>query len=1205
MEEVSESSVNTEMEVEVDSSSSATFTDTVTDETTAEIVLELELKDLVDALHEFTLPKRWNSNCKITYGNLEKIFAVADDLKKTNDEIIEFLCLLCGSQVKQIIKKLSNVRRKVKNALVKSLTENKYKIFSEFYVEKEEQMICTPVLSESGITKDLLLSITDFLKGNIKELPKFKPLTLTNELMIELSCMRTKLSATLKDFCGWVKALSGVSHEVDVSNLSHKVNTLLKYKTSLSKSKVEKVKWSTFSKTEFILPNTDTQKPLSRKFDSLLEDDKSKVLGKEFASECRRAVTELLAVVQESEEQILKLTDALKDETLVRSKSEEECETLRSKLQRMATLVEKKDQALQEKINTISKFNVRNVNKRIKTRDDKIEKLRVEKEEIKNQLMVAQDEMINKEESIAHLERECADIHQELDKALTAKLREQKMKSYYKSQLKISRSQQDNSCYRSKIDELNQQIKNLENEKVVIEEKMEEFMATREVKTFKDGKYTDDIRMLYQDLLCMGVSANMVSSVIRKVMEKLGDVDCERLPSATFSKYMLLKARGVSQLQVAHELLDKYEKGNHTLHTDGTSKKGYGYVTADVVKGDGKVLCCGVREIAAGDAETQMNVVVKVFKDCVGIMDKGKGKEGSSKIITSIKNLMSDRCIVQKKFNSLFKEYREGILPNVIEDWQKLSEQDQSQLKNVNQFFCGLHFLVGLADQAEATLKVWDTLCWGTRKVGSLAHGGYSKGESGTMRLVRTVCKAVQERGSEQSGRMVQFKTFLENEHPDRNFKGMHLAPFLGNRFNILFYNAAGVFNLYDYLKVFSDRVNGENKLLSAVHYDLKVVSYMVGCRALRVIEKLVTGPLWRIIEKESHILDMNKHYQNLLSKFETWAEDAGIFLAGTNSPFEGDFIIKDDVYDCLMQGGSEGREFWDTMTKQCLELIFSGFVVITKRLLFDHLKGGALDGKENDEKFRKESSSASLTNAQPERDFGMIDHLMKSRPKASTIALEGLIMCINNKTSSWRDQLTPEKKAMVMELARKSKKMQRDKYLRRKEKIKLRRADRMAEAIELKERKEMEARQIREKLTKSLENDGGLWQSKKDMEQNLRGCKSEAEKRGKLKTQIKFREKVLLMKHENKSLFHMSSGGKQFTSVQLKSNLLSLIEKAHVEADQFEEIVEENFESQPVVISKEEFLKAKLDLKEKAAKTDDKNKGKRKQKKKKGKSSK
>ena len=95
----------------------------------------------------------------------------------------------------------------------------------------------------------------------------------------------TELSATWKDFHGWVKALPGASSDIDVSNLSHKVNTLLKYKTSLSKSEVENVKWSAFNETEFMLPSADTQKPLSRKFESLPEDNKSKLLGKDVASE--------------------------------------------------------------------------------------------------------------------------------------------------------------------------------------------------------------------------------------------------------------------------------------------------------------------------------------------------------------------------------------------------------------------------------------------------------------------------------------------------------------------------------------------------------------------------------------------------------------------------------------------------------------------------------------------------------------------------------------------------------------------------------------------------------------------------------------------------------------------------------------------------------------------------------------------------------
>ena len=81
----------------------------------------------------------------------------------------------------------------------------------------------------------------------------------------------------------------------------------------------------------------------------------------------------------------------------------------------------------------------------------------------------------------------------------------------------------------------------------------------------------------------------------------------------------------------------------------------------------------------------------------------------------------------------------------VADKWEDLTEAEQKQ--SVNEFFCGLHFVVGLADQAEAALKVWDAILYEDQPIGSLRHGGYSKGESGTLRLVRRVFKSVQWRG--------------------------------------------------------------------------------------------------------------------------------------------------------------------------------------------------------------------------------------------------------------------------------------------------------------------------------------------------------------------------------------------------------------------------------------------------------------------------
>ena len=194
-------------------------------------------------------------------------------------------------------------------------------------------------------------------------------------------------------------------------------------------------------------------------------------------------------------------------------------------------------------------------------------------------------------------------------------------------------------------------------------------------------------------------------------------------------------------------------------------------------------------------------------------------KNVSNKIISSIKNIMSDRHIVQKKFNSVFQDYRASVLPNVVENWDAMNEDIQSNFIKVNDFFCGLHFLVGLADQTEASLKAWDRLLYDDRPVGSLANGGYSKGESGTLRLIRTTCKAVQTHGCEKSGRISDFYTFLCEEV---GFSNVPFIPFKGNRFNVLFYNGGILYFLYNQLKHFFESVKDEDKLLKAVHSDLQ-----------------------------------------------------------------------------------------------------------------------------------------------------------------------------------------------------------------------------------------------------------------------------------------------------------------------------------------------------------------------------------------------
>ena len=85
---------------------------------------------------------------------------------------------------------------------------------------------------------------------------------------------------------------------------------------------------------------------------------------------------------------------------------------------------------------------------------------------------------------------------------------------------------------------------------------------------------------------------------------------------------------------------------------------------------------------------------------------------------------------------------------------------------------------------------------------------------------------------------MISFEICME----EKNIFCLPVYQFLG--FNILFKNAAGVYYLFDHLVDFFDNIELENRLLVAVHWDLKVLAYQVGCPALGLIEKLVTGPL-------------------------------------------------------------------------------------------------------------------------------------------------------------------------------------------------------------------------------------------------------------------------------------------------------------------------------------------------------------------------
>ena len=67
-----------------------------------------------------------------------------------------------------------------------------------------------------------------------------------------------------------------------------------------------------------------------------------------------------------------------------------------------------------------------------------------------------------------------------------------------------------------------------------------------------------------------------------------------------------------------------------------------------MVADQGQTLTAGIREVSSSDTETQLNVLLDILSEIEESLQDTE-KNVSNKIILSIKNMMSDRHIVQKK----------------------------------------------------------------------------------------------------------------------------------------------------------------------------------------------------------------------------------------------------------------------------------------------------------------------------------------------------------------------------------------------------------------------------------------------------------------------------------------------------------------------------------------------------------------------------
>ena len=109
------------------------------------------------------------------------------------------------------------------------------------------------------------------------------------------------------------------------------------------------------------------------------------------------------------------------------------------------------------------------------------------------------------------------------------------------------------------------------------------------------------------------------------------------------------------------------------------------------------------------------------------------GKGMCTNLLANIKNTISDRHIVQRNFNDLLESYGSEMLPDIVTSWKEMSLEEQQHVSLLNNFSCGFHLIVGMADTTSSVLRHWEP----TNVISTTGSGIIvRKSESGTVRLV-------------------------------------------------------------------------------------------------------------------------------------------------------------------------------------------------------------------------------------------------------------------------------------------------------------------------------------------------------------------------------------------------------------------------------------------------------------------------------------
>ncbi|XP_060585047.1 uncharacterized protein LOC132740991 [Ruditapes philippinarum] len=277
----------------------------------------------------------------------------------------------------------------------------------------------------------------------------------------------------------------------------------------------------------------------------------------------------------------------------------------------------------------------------------------------------------------------------------------------------------------------------------------------------------------------------------------------------------------------------------------------------------------------------------------------------------------------------------------------------------------------------------------------------------------------------------------------DKKLTSVPLKAFKGSRFNVLFSNAASIFFLHEQMISFLESVGCSNKLQKAVLHDLKVTEFISGTKALALVSKLSTCPLWYVLEdKHVSLSDMNEKYLAVVNFLQNASANVEQFMSGNLVLFE-EHVQKFCIYESLI----EPRDY-DGVCQVFVQVILGTLPQMSQILYEEHLPGREFASV--DPNLIKGNPK---TSAFAESVFGQLDQLLRSKPNITPLAAESYIMFLNNKTMDWLSAKEETEKNELIGMASKQIQKYRVNYKARLREINRKKQEKIQEKVRQKEK--------------------------------------------------------------------------------------------------------------------------------------------------------